>query len=139
MLENLYRAYIFFGKEKYRKIIDLVLKNNWSKTVINPTSHPGFLSAAHISMSSYQIYLLFENDLFGDRAKEYLLKFSSFFVLRLIKDMSQIDKKSPAYGKKTAGGRSTVYICSGFTCSSPISNLKDLKKWFEVNSIFKNN
>ena len=139
MLENLYRAYIFFGKEQYRKIIDIVLKNNWSKTVSNPASYPGFLSAAHINISSYQIYLLFENDVFGRAAKEYLLKLSYFFVLSLVRNKSQIDKKSPAYGKKTVGGSSTVYICSGFTCSSPISNLEDLKKWFEVNSIFKQN
>ena len=139
MLENLCRAYIFFGTEKYKKINELVLKNNWSKTVSNPASHPGFLLAAHNNMSSYQIYLLFEDDLFGKKAKEYLLRLSSFFFLVLIKSGAKIDKKSPAYGKKPVGGASTVYICSGFTCSSPISSLKDLKNWFEVNSIIKNN
>ena len=65
------------------------------------------------------------------------LKFNTFFSLSFIKKESMVPKNSPAFGKKLVNNKTTVYVCSRFTCSSPISNMKEMVDWFKKNTFFK--
>ena len=137
MVENLLKAYDCFGEKNYIEMAQNILKNNWARVLTSPVSHASYLSSAYQLLSSYHIYVLLKKDTFGSRARNFLLKHNSIFMLCFIKDKGVIPKNSPAFGKKSVNGKTTIYICSGFACSSPISNIESLKEWFEKNTFIK--
>ena len=116
----------------------MVLKNNWFRVRENPTSHPSYLAAACLNISSYQVCVLVKNDAFEKEIRAFLLRFASFFILNFINETSLIVKKSPLYGKKCVGGKTTVYVCGGFVCSAPITSVEEMKRWIKDNTVLNN-
>ncbi len=137
MLQNLYRGYCFFGKEGYVKIVDDMLKNNWSGVLSAPISYVGYVHSALLKLSSYQLVIIIKNDDFGKYIKKYLLKLGCFCILNFVYDEKKITKSSPAFGKKIINGGTTVYVCRGFVCSAPITNVVEINKWLNKNTFIK--
>ena len=57
----------------------------------------------------------------------------SFSVLTFFYDEKTIPENNVIGKKRYAKEKSTVYVCSGFVCSAPIVNMKDMRGWFNKN------
>tara|TARA_Y100001936_G_scaffold253843_1_gene321539 strand:- start:6295 stop:8367 length:2073 start_codon:yes stop_codon:yes gene_type:complete len=134
MLENLLKAYVFMGELKYKKIINTVLENNWDRVSASPISHLGYVAAAYMETTCFQIVILAKNDTFKEKLEKNLLQYSSFFIINCVKSVDKIPKNSPAYNKKFVNNKTTVYVCSGTVCSEPISSFEKMEKWIEKNT-----
>ena len=137
MLENLVRGFYYFGENADLDLLDGALKNSWAGVMKNPTSSIGYIAAAYTKLCGYQFVVLIKNDLFGKEAKNYLLKLGSFSILTFFYDEKTIPKNAAVGNKRCVNGGSTVYVCSGFVCSAPIINMKDLKEWVNKNMALK--
>ena len=133
MLENLIKSYYYFGNEDDDKIVKSSLAGSWKNVKASPISHIGYIVAAHMKLSAHHFVALIKNDSFGSEVKEYLLKLSAFSVLTFFYDEKTVPKNSVIGNKRYINNKSTVYVCRGFVCSSPITNMNEMNKWAKQN------
>ena len=133
MLENLIKGFYYFGDDTNLDLVGGAIKNSWVGVRRNPASSIGYIAAAYMTLCGYQFVALIKNDLFGKKVKNYLLKLGSFSVLTFFYDEKTIPKNTAIGSKRYVDGGSTVYVCSGFVCSPPITSMEAMKEWVSEN------
>ena len=133
MMEMLIKSFFYFGNNQDIEIVDTGIKNNWEKVMSNPIPSMGYVKAAYLKLKGYNFVAIIKDDNFGIVVKKYLLKLGAFSVLTFFYDEKNIPKNSVVGKNRSVGGGSTVYVCSGFVCSKPITEMDEMKFWIKEN------
>ena len=137
MLENLFRSSMVFGSKEQYDYFSSIIKNNWKPVLQNPIAHISFVRAAYAKLKSYQVCVFINKDELGDWIKNNLLKISPFCFVFIIDNNNETNRLSNVYKKSSVKNKTVVYVCSGFVCSLPITNVKDMIRWAKDIKILK--
>ena len=121
------------GNNQDMEMADAGIKNNWPKVMSNPIPSMSYVKAAYLKLKGYSFVAIIKEDGFGVVVKKYLFKLGAFSVLTFFYDEKNIPKNSVVGKNRSVGGGSTVYVCSGFVCSKPITEMDEMKFWIKEN------
>jgi len=136
MVENLIRAYNVFGKPLHKDLSETIINNSWGRVCSGPVSYSSYIAGAYLKMSAPHFVVLLKDDGFAKIIKSLILSLGGFCTVSFLKDGDALPKNNPVFNKKAVDDKTTVYVCTGFVCSSPINDVVKMREWFKKNTGF---
>ncbi len=132
MASFLVTLFLLTGKDVYRERLERLLAALRGAIMAEPLGLVGFLDAVQMMENPCQIVLV---GLPGTDAYQELER--TLAALPLVDTVLQsclpelpLSPEHPAFGKKMVDGKPTVYICSDFRCSPPLTKSDTLSSFF---------
>ena len=132
MASNLSRLYHLTGDSNYREQADSVITAFSGELEKNYFPYASLMSSAETIQSTVQVAII------GDRENTDCQRLLTAIyqqnimnrVIAVIAPGDTLAPSHPAFAKQQVGKAATAYICQGTTCSLPITNERELRKFF---------
>ena len=127
MAQVLARLHYMTGKDAYRERADTVIAAFTCDLAKNLLPYAGLLCANEFLHCCTQIVIVGDSgDADGLAGAAWRTPNMNKLVLRVATD-AQLPRNHPAAGKGAIEGRAAAYVCSGGTCSLPLTSAAELE------------
>jgi uncharacterized protein YyaL (SSP411 family) len=129
MVEVLARLALLTGNMAYHERAEALVASFASAVAGQAPSHATLLAGFDLLLNADQVIIVGSR---GDADTKAMLRVvfevsMPSRVLQVVTDTANLPAGHPAHGKTRAGGKATVYICHGQTCSLPINDAATLR------------
>ena len=135
MLMNLLRIFSYTGNNQFQKMAEQILFKLSNDFITNPYGYCSYLNALDFYLNKpKEIVILPVGEIKSNELNQKLINtyISNKIIIYLDKNVDEtIFNEDNIKGKHSIDQKTTIYVCSDFTCSPPITSAEELANYLK--------